>query len=111
MIIQVHKKPFELKEGVCIPDSLIKEIDGFVERNCLVNLNGRQNNNGINRKRDMCCPRCLKAFTLIKANEMNLGRETIELLGLWFNCETGHDGYYLDGEGLKDGRISLHRDA
>lgn len=111
MIIQVHKKPLELKDGVSIPSALIKEIDVFIERNYLVKINGKLDRSGGKRIKFKCCPRCLKAFALIKANEMNLGRETIELLGLWFDCETGHDGYYLDGEGLKDGRVSLHRDA
>lgn len=114
MIIKIHKKPVEIHGGISIPDALVKEMDKFVERNALVDLGEEAVSKGKGREvkcRYRCCPSCLKAFALIKASEMKLGQESIDLLDAMFDCDTGHDGYYLDRGGLKDCRVSLHRDA
>lgn len=112
MMLKVHKKPIELRGGIIIPLELIKEMDGFVARNVLVDLGENTKlNTGGSKCRFRCCNRCLKAFALSKAKDMCLSAETTELLDALFDCETGHDGYYLDAGNLSDCRLSLHRDA
>ena len=104
MIIKIHDKQVKLGEGIEIPAALVKEMDDFVKRNVMAVVESE----GCNER---CCNRCLKAFSLKKAEEFSLGQESRDILDAIFNCEVGHDGYYIDGEGLNDARISLHRDA
>ena len=104
MIIKIHDKQVKLRSGVAIPEALIKEMEGFVKRNALAVV-------GSKGCKERCCNRCLKAFSLKKAEDFSLSQESVDLLDAMFNCEVGHYGYYLDGEGLNDAMISLHRDA
>ena len=111
MIIKIHKKPIELHKGIAIPDNLVKEMDDFVIRNALVDLGLSDRPEGVKSKcRYRCCNRCLKAFSLERAKEMKLGLESIDLLDALFDCEVGHDGYYLDSGNLTDCKFSLHAD-
>jgi len=77
-----------------IPRELMKEIESFVKRNALVevasSLDGR-------KPIYHCCPSCLKAHLVKKTNSnKKIERLLSELLGY----ETGHHGYYMDGENL-----------
>ncbi len=105
MIIKIHDKKVKLGGGVDIPSALVKEMEDFVKRNALAVV---EKSEGCNER---CCDRCLKAFSLRKAEEFKLGQESIDVLDAMFNCEVGHHGYYMDGEGLSNAMISLHRDA
>jgi hypothetical protein len=114
MMVKIHKKSVRLSGDVYIPEVLVKQMDNFVERNAIIDLGKNAVSNGKDSEvqgRYKCCQSCLKAFALIKASEMKLGQDTIDLLDAMFDCDTGHDGYYLDKEGLKDCRVSLHVDA
>jgi hypothetical protein len=104
MIIKIHDKQVKLGKGVEIPEALVKEMENFVKRNSMATVKGE----GCNER---CCNRCLKAFSLKKAEEFSISQESIDVLDAMFNCEVGHEGYYMDGEGLNDARISLHKDS
>jgi hypothetical protein len=109
MRLKIHGRRVEMNSEISIPLSLIEEMDRFVVRNALVDLGKRRNGNL--KYGFKCCNRCLKAFALGKARELGLNQETIGIIDALFDCETGHDGYYLDADNLGDCRFSLHRDA
>ena len=72
-----------------IPDKLTDELNHFIKRNSLVFLHLPNTANGI-------CKRCLKAHAIRKAQEMNLHKWIICSISEKFDCEAGHNGYYLD---------------
>ena len=43
---------------------------------------------------------CLKAYALKKAAELGLGQNAIAAVRRMIPGETGHNGYYMDGEEL-----------
>ncbi|MDO8508217.1 MAG: hypothetical protein Q7S27_00870 [Nanoarchaeota archaeon] len=53
-----------------------------------------------NIMRGQVCLRCLKAYTLSKAKNLDLP-EDFEIISRIFKCETGHNDYYLDKEDLE----------
>jgi len=88
------ERPYAMK----LPKKLRVEIEAFKQRNALVVVGSR-----IKGKKPIysCCPRCLKAFVLKKAGEMELGEIVEGMLVSLFDCEWGHNGYYMDGEDLR----------
>ena len=76
-----------------ISQKLSSEAEAFKERNSLVaigyNIESKKPING-------CCPHCLKAHLLKKAEELNSGKAIREIVTKMHSCETGHHGYYLD---------------
>jgi len=46
-----------------------------------------------------CCPQCLKAHLIKKAQELSLDEE-IDKIHIILNCQIGHDGYYINEEKL-----------
>jgi len=84
-------RDFGLDNGILIPDILIAELEDFAARNAV---------NGLHKdKLKMhCCTRCLKAHALRKSDEIGLDRKTKVFLANLFECEEGHNGYYLDKE-------------
>ena len=77
-----------------ISRKLFLEAEAFMQRNRIVDLSSLEDNE-INLE---CCPHCLKAHLLKKADEMNLGKATREIIISMGELQTGHDGYYLDKE-------------
>ena len=78
-----------------LSDVLLKEAEEFRKRNSLA-LVGHT----IPDKKPIfkCCSSCLKAHLIKKAEEKNLDKDLMEVLFLMVEHETGHHGYYLDGE-------------
>jgi hypothetical protein len=76
-----------------ISKKLFFEAEAFRQRNGLAVVASSLEN-----KKPMyeCCPACLKAHLLKKAEGLNLGRAVREVIKNMANCETGHYGYYLD---------------
>ena len=87
--------------GIGLPHRLLLELHAFVRRNRVVDL-------GDEFTIDHCCKRCLKAFLLERAEDHGLSGEQLTFLDTYFSCETGHDGYYLDGDDLLNLGASLH---
>ncbi len=73
--------------------TILKEAETFRERNSIAvlghTLSGR-------KPIHKCCPNCLKAHLIKKAEELNLDRDLREVLFSMVEYETGHYGYYLD---------------
>lgn len=87
----LKRKIIGLHSGRLIPDKLISDIEEFIGRNLL-----------INDKKGSFCPRCLKAYTSKKAEELGLDSSSKKFIDKLFNDELGHNGYYLDsGELIK----------
>lgn len=80
-----------------ISDVLKKEASAFKERNSIV-IGGYD----VKTKQPIhrCCPRCLKAHLIKKAEELDLDHDLRELLFSMVEFETGHYGYYMDGDEL-----------
>ena len=74
-----------IKKNMLIPDDLIVELEDFAERNSIVN------------SPSVTCCRCLKAHALKQAEKETLSKSTKDFLMQIFDCEEGHNGYYLDG--------------
>jgi len=73
------------------------EIRNFVKRNSLGVFASR-----ISDKKEIhyCCPRCLKAFAMKKSEEMKLSPLVSNSVVSMFDCEWGHEGFYIDGDEL-----------
>jgi hypothetical protein len=84
-------------EGVLVDFAV--EIKEFVKRNSLGVFASRI---GDKKEIHYCCPRCLKAFAMKKSEEMNLSPLVANSVKSVFDCEWGHDGYYIDGEELEE---------
>lgn len=89
-----------------IPLALLDEMKLFCSRNVLI-FPLREPNSF---EAYPCCQRCLKAFAIEKAKELELGEGVLALLDKMFDCETGHDGYYLDGEHVLKNSYSIHQE-
>ncbi len=80
-----------------IPDLLIKEADSFIKRNSLAviacDIHSKEHINE-------CCPSCLEAHLIRKAKELGLNKNHKEAIQKIFECEIGHNGYYIDRERL-----------
>ncbi len=97
-LLLLREKHQALLKGILIPDDFIAELDSFCSRNSIVSL--KRLPRGSSRL-SSCCPNCLKAFALQKADEMLLGDFAYQFINKLIHGETGHDGYYLDNEELK----------
>ncbi len=83
---------YNLTKITNIPESLIKDARDFMKRNsCAVVACNIENKEHIHE----CCPSCLEAHILKRANELGLNKERQEIKKL-FECEIGHEGYYMD---------------
>ena len=81
-----------LLKGILIPDDLISELESFAERNRI-----SQREFGTFDAAPYC-PRCLKAHAIRTAKTMGMDKEYLTVLNDFFDCEAGHNGYYMDGE-------------
>ncbi len=95
----LNYKMSALNKGILIPDLLISEIEKFNKSNYIA-----LTESPLNKERYIyhSCPRCLKAHTLKKAQEIGLDEAAINYVSQLFDCEKGHHGYYLDNEELKE---------
>lgn len=76
---------------ISLPDEFLRDLEDFEERNSLVEPKAAHiHGEGV------CCNRCLKAYALARAREMNLDIRGIAPLILAMNCEAGHNGYFED---------------
>lgn len=80
-----------LLHGVIIHDDLIAEIDLFCQRN---------NYKRPEKELHTCCPNCLKAHAFMKAKEIGVSEEGIDIIFSVLKGSLGHEGYYLDGDEL-----------
>jgi hypothetical protein len=87
--ISLERMDFYLKNSV--PEVLLKELEDFVLRNSVV----------VHEEKHKCCDKCLKAHALSKARWIKLDSRALANLAGVFDCEEGHDGYYLDGKELR----------
>jgi len=85
-----------LVRGLIIPDNLIAELEEYTERNSLANLVPEECREEVYG----CCPRCLKAHMIKTAEQLGLSSKEREFLSLFVDGETGHHGYYMDGDEL-----------
>jgi hypothetical protein len=76
-----------------ISRTLFSEAVAFRERNGLVVVAS-----SVKGKKPIfqCCPQCLKAHLLKKAEEMDLSKAVREVIREMAEVETGHYGYYVD---------------
>ena len=74
-------------DGSGFPDALVKELKKFSDRNYIAL--------GDNA---FCalCESCLKAHALRTAEKLRLNEEVLGKINKLFNCNAGHNGYYLD---------------
>ncbi|MEK6849957.1 MAG: hypothetical protein AABX85_00085 [Nanoarchaeota archaeon] len=86
-----------LTHGFIIPDDLIAELESFIKRNSLNRLVLKED---CAAKIHECCPRCLKAHMIKKAEEMGISYEGKEFLVSFMKGEVGHNSYYLDKDKL-----------
>ena len=77
-----------------IPDVLLKEANSFMKRNSLAVVACNVHNKEPVYE---CCPSCLEAHLIRKANQLGLEKEKKEILKI-FEFKIGHEGYYLDKE-------------
>lgn len=85
----------DCQSAIGIPEQLFEEIEKYGKNNVI------WIENTIHGKKCMhgrVCLRCIKAFSITKAKELNLGEEVIEFISKRFDCETGHRGYFLNNE-------------
>ncbi|MBS3071542.1 hypothetical protein J4408_00975 [Candidatus Pacearchaeota archaeon] len=81
-----------------IPEALLEEIEDFTERNSLAIVGHTVKNHLPIHK---CCDRCLKAHLIKTAKTLELDKNLLRKIEVAFNCETGHDEYYIDEGELK----------
>ncbi|MFH1802383.1 MAG: hypothetical protein ABH864_02930 [archaeon] len=79
-----------------LPEEILDEMRGFIKRNSLAiiayRIDGR-------KPLHCCCSRCLKAHLARKCREMGYD-EHGKAVERMFDCEMGHDGYYVDNSEL-----------
>jgi len=86
-----------LPKDFLLPRELITEIANFIERNLIISKKELQGKDTLKA----CCLRCCKAHALSFAKKCNVSEEGIKYLESLFKVETGHNGFYLDGNTLK----------
>jgi len=77
---------FSILQSNVIFDKMIPELRKFEKRNAILKKG--------------CCPRCLKAHAVKRAQSMKLEPKLISLIRNLFECETGHLGYYMDRKAI-----------
>lgn len=88
---RVGKRQFE--NLFLLSPRLLREMELFTRRNSLVIV--------AHTLKDMapmhcCCERCLKAHLLKKTKEFALDKGYEKVVERLFECDAGHEGYYLD---------------
>jgi len=80
-----------------IPRSLLHEINVFTLRNPVIEVASK-----VKSKTPVygCCSRCLKAYLIKRSKAEGFGKEVEKALCDMLKCETGHDGYFIDGDDL-----------
>jgi hypothetical protein len=91
----VHDQVPEEKRAYLL-ESLLYEIDLFVKRNILVKTLEKETHKKVKK----CCQQCLKAHLMNKLQEIGIDSSFVRALDSGFSCETGHNGYYMDGKKL-----------
>ncbi len=76
-----------------LSEKLLKEAEEFRRRNAIVEIACDLESR---KKIYECCPNCLKAHLIKKAEEWNLDKDLSKLLFQMVEHETGHYGHYLD---------------
>lgn len=72
------------------PPQLVRELHSFAERNAI------DVKPGLGKSIKQVCLRCLKAFALVKIKEFKMPPKQSFLLLNHFQCNMGHNNYYLD---------------
>ena len=85
--LMINSRIATLGKIIEIPNELIDSLKDFVERNPSPGTN-------------QCCPKCFKAYALKKLGEMKLNSRTRRFVESLYECDVGHDGYYLDEDKL-----------
>lgn len=103
----VLKKIYLAAEGTFLVGAKVyKKLSNISKKLFLEAVNFGRRNKLIERARAIeepvqeCCPHCLKAHLLKKAEEMNDGRSIRQLIMKMAEYRNGHDGYYMDGDKL-----------
>src|SRR3989338_9637177 len=101
-----------LKKLGSLPKEILNETKSFIKRNSLAVVAYKIENH---KPLHCCCSRCLKARLMRKCDELGMKdkpsvsihspkhgqvKEHKKIISEIFDCETGHDGYYLDGSKL-----------
>jgi hypothetical protein len=87
----IQKKHFEKLDAV--PGELLLEMETFTERNALAII--------ANKVKDRtplyrCCVNCLKAYAVNIVKKFEMGGDVEDVISKVLECESGHDGYYID---------------
>ncbi|HLC53535.1 MAG TPA: hypothetical protein VJK03_03245 [Candidatus Nanoarchaeia archaeon] len=98
---EVQEKFVSLQKRISLPESLVAELAAYMARNNIVINNGRGNTKVEH------CQQCFKAHVLTEASNHGLDQQSIMALKNIINGKTGHDGYYLDGNDLRELSITL----
>lgn len=72
---------------------ILREAESFKKRNAIAVVACKLDSR---KKVYKCCPNCLKAHLIKKAEEWDLGRDLVEIIDNTVEHETGHYGYYMD---------------
>jgi len=80
-----------------LPSRVLEEMRGFIRRNSLAVVAYRIENK---KPLHCCCSKCLKAHLIKRSNELHLSRNVESVLNKIFDCDEGHESYYLDGGDL-----------
>lgn len=94
----LNSKLDALPRGILLPDNLIAELEEFISRNVVIKLEAETPRTSLELGK--CCIRCLKAHAIRRGMETGLDKVSLAFLEGLFDCETGHDGYYLDSDKL-----------
>ncbi|MBU1051290.1 MAG: hypothetical protein KJ718_01915 [Nanoarchaeota archaeon] len=79
-----------------LPNELLDEMRSFIKRNSLAIVAYR-----IESRKPLhyCCSKCLKAHLFKKCQDLGLENYQNAISKI-FECEAGHEGYYLDNKKL-----------
>ena len=80
-----------------LSSALLGKVSQFIERNQIVERDLLKNKHPLHA----CCPQCLKAYLLTKAQEYNLSKKDAARLVKRIKGPIGHQGYYLDNGELQ----------
>ncbi len=97
--IELLLRKVSIDKKIEIPYEFIKEINEYARRNSFTFDYTIHKNKTSNIR--VCCTQCVKAHALEKSKQMKLGKEISDAIEEMFECETGHNGYYIDKEDLK----------
>ncbi len=79
-----------------VPDEFFDEIEAFAERNTIPLKDSSYEDI------ETCCLRCFKAHVLKTAEKTDMPELLKEFFAQQFQCETGHHGYYIDNDKMKE---------